>query len=807
MNRFYSRTLAVLSVFLVPVLLHAQKIDSMMKVYADNFPQEKIYVQFDKNLYTPGQTVWFKAYIFSGAEPSQISKNFYAELSDDNGNVVQRRSAPVFESAASGSFDIPASFKSNHYHFRAYTSWMLNFDTAFLFEKDIRVIHPLIDSGIAAPATEEFLRFFPEGGEVVAGLENNIAFKATDQYGMPISIKAVLKDASGKDILELLPAHDGMGKFLLMPDKGDAFYAVWKDAKGKEYKADFPPVKPEGINLRVMNPDKKTLFSITRTSSTSTDYDRLIVIAHMNQQLVYKATVNLQDNLMSGGSIPTDQLPSGILQITVFNSHNVPLAERVVFVNNHEFQFTSNVLIESKSTAKRGYNTVVIEVPDTLRSNLSLAVTDLESDGRKTNDDNIISRLLLTGELKGYVYHPFYYFSNTSDSSRLHLDLVMLTNGWRRFKWDQLALGKKPVIKYPNQEYLALRAEVLGVDPTRLSSSEGINVILKKKDSSIQILDVPKMSGGKFGIAGLVFYDTAKAYYQFNVNRKLSSEAAIIFNNGLFNGYRQSRALNLSYNGWTADDSVFLKKNRFVLQEAARIQPFLDKKVQTLETVTVRARQKSANQKLEEQYVSGMFSGGDAYTFNIMNDPVAAAYGDIFSYLAGKVGGLQVVTDATGATSLTWRGTPTTLYLDEMKVTAQEIRSLVSVPNVAMVKVFRPGAMMALGGGAGGTVAIYTRKGGDRVSDPSVKGLEQVRLIGYSPVREFYSPDYLQKTEVDDVEDIRTTLYWNPFILMDKNSKRTSINFYNSDITKKIRVVLEGFNAEGKLTRVEKVIE
>jgi hypothetical protein len=185
---------------------------------------------------------------------------------------------------------------------------------------------------------------------------------------------------------------------------------------------------------------------------------------------------------------------------------------------------------------------------------------------------------------------------------------------------------------------LAVKAEVLGVDPTRLSSSEGMNVILKKKDSSVQVLDVPKMMGGKFGIAGLIFYDTAKAYYQFNVNRKLSSEAAIIFNNGLFNGNKQSKALNLSYNGWTSDDSIFLKKNRFVLQETARIQPFLDKKVQTLETVTVKGRQRSANQKLEEQYVSGMFSGGDAYTFNIMSDPVAMAYGDIFYYLAGDHG-------------------------------------------------------------------------------------------------------------------------------------------------------------------------
>ena len=114
---------------------------------------------------------------------------------------------------------------------------------------------------------------------------------------------------------------------------------------------------------------------------------------------------------------------------------------------------------------------------------------------------------------------------------------------------------------------------------------------------------------------------------------------------------------------------------------------------------------------------------------------------------------------------------------------------------------------MALGGGAGGTVSIYTRKGGDRVADPSVKGLDQIRVAGYSPVKEFFSPDYLQKNEFDDVEDIRTTLYWNPFILTDKNSKKTTINFYNSDITRKIRIVLEGFNVEGKLTRVEKVIQ
>jgi hypothetical protein len=795
--------------FLLPIFLCAQKIDSMMRVYADQFPQEKIYVQFDKNIYTPGETIWYKAYLFTGSDPSLISKNFYAELSDATGLIVQKKTAAVVEASAAGSFDIPTGFKGNHFHFRAYTSWMLNFDTAFLFEKDIRIVTKDPDSaGHSSYDAEEYLQFFPEGGDVVAGLENNIAFKATDQYGTPIAIKGVLKDASGKDVLEFSPLHDGMGKFLLIPDAGDSFYAVWKDTRGKEHRAEFPPVKPEGITLRIMNANKKVIFSVARSNSTSTrnDLNRLTIIAHMNQNMVYKALINLQDNPISSGAVPVDQLPTGVLQVTIFNANNQPLAERVVFVNNKEFEFSANVYVQSKVISKRSLISMDIEIPDTLKSNLSVSVTDMETDGKKKNEDNIISRLLLTGELRGYVYNPYYYFSNGSDSTRSHLDLVMLTHGWRRFKWEQLALGKTPIIKYPNQDYLAIMADVLGVDATRISNTEAINIILRKKDSSVQMLDVPKLNGGKFGIAGLIFYDTAKAYYQFNVNRKLSGEAAIVFKNGLITGYKQVKPLRSSFTGWTAEDSALFRKNKFVLEEYAKIKPELDKRVQTLAAVTVKGRQKSPAQKLDEKYASGMFAGGD-YTFDIMNDPIAAGYPDVFYYVQSKVGGIQVGTDQTGATYLTWRGVRTTLFLDEMQVTPAQIRSTVTVPNIAMIKVYRPGSTVTLGGGAGGAVAIYTRKGGDRIDDATLKGLDVARIIGYSAVKQFYSPDYLQKSELDDVEDVRTTLYWNPFLFTDKSNKRTTINFYNNDFSKKLRVVLEGVNADGKLTRVEQIIQ
>jgi hypothetical protein len=789
----------------IPSVLRAQKIDSMMRVYADQFPQEKAYLQFDKNVYLQGEIVWFKAYLYSGIEPSPISRNFYAELTDPEGNIIQRCFSPIFESTSHGSMVIPKDYKGNHVHFRAYTSWMLNFDSAFLFEKDIRIVNPARDSIGRAAGTQAFLQFFPEGGDLIAGLENNVAFKANDQFGLPVRVKGVLKDRSGKDVLEFSAAHDGMGKFLIVPDKVDSFYAVWQDEKGIEHKTGFPQVKPDGVVLRLMDGNRKIFFSIARSEGSVNDNARLTIIGHMNQQLVYKATVNLGTNPMSGGSIPTDQLPSGLLQVTIFNNNNLPVAERVIFVNNHEYGFTPDLRIDIKGVIRRGKNSISIEAPDTLKTNLSIAVTDYLSDGKKAYDDNIISRLLLTGDLKGFVYDAYYYFSNNSDSTKSHLDLVMLTHGWRRFKWDQLAKGKTPVIKYPEQDFLSINAELLGIDPSKISADEGINIVLKKKDSSMQMLALSKLKGSKFGLSGLVFYDTARAYYQFNNNRRLSNEAAVIFSNGLFKGYRQIKLPSESWNGWVAGDSGLVSRNKFVIAEASKNNDPDNKKVQTLASVTVKARQKSENQKLDDSYTSGLFSGGDAIYFNLVDDVTAVGSLDIFTYLQAKVAGLMISTNAA-QTSLSWRGSTPTLYLNEMQVTTDQMKNT-SVADVAMIKVFRPGVAIGFGGGAGGTIAVYTKKGGEHRYDPSFKGLDQTRVFGYSAIRQFYSPDYTEIIEASAAEDIRTTLYWNPMLLTDKSTRKISLDFFNNDISGKLRVVLEGINADGKMARVEKIIQ
>lgn len=801
MNRKFIYLLGI-TFYFSPLLSPAQTIDSMMQVYAVKYPQEKLYIQFDKKVYNPGERIWYKAYLFSGFEPSPYSKNFYAELFDASGNLIMRNTAPIVESTASGNFDLPASFEGTRIHIRAYTTWMLNFDTSFVYTKDLRIIGRPLDSTSHVDPSPTNLHFFPEGGDIIAGLENNIAFKAADAYGQPRKVTGGLYDQSGKVILNFSSTHNGMGKFLLAPDKGDVLYALWKDEKGIEHRAELPAVKSSGIGLRILNTNQKLIFSIARPAD-SLAYQQVIIMAHMNQQIIYKAIVNLKDVTMSGGNIPTAELPTGIVQVTIFDKNQTPLAERVCFINNHNYHTGGKLTMSAQSMAKRGRNILEIELTDTVQSNLSVAVTDAEVDGNRTWDDNIVSGLLLTGDLRGYVKDPYYYFANNSDSLIQQLDLVMLTHGWRRFKWEDVSKGKTPQIKFPIENYLSLNAEVLGVVNSKIAKNESLNVIFQNKDSATNMIQVPYVNNGKFRISGLVFFDTAKAYYQFNVNRNLSNESAVIFKNGLYIGTKKIRPFDMSLAAWSPDDSSLIRKSRRVYAEVARVRE-QDRKVQNLQTVTVLKKSKSDKQKLDELYSSGLFSGGNASIFDLLNDPSAVGSLNIFNYLQGRVAGLQITT--AGATpSLTWRGGIPDIYLNEMKVSADQIKNF-SVSDLAMVKVFSPGSGVGVGGGAGGTIAVYTKKGQDKKPDPSIKGLEMARVVGYNVVREFYSPDYLINPEPES-EDIRTTLYWNPNLLSGRNKTRFTIPFYNSDLTHHFRIILEGTNMDGKLVHIEKLVD
>lgn len=794
------RTMAMAVAVTFGVTVHAQKLDAALGKLGEEYQPERAYLHFDKGAYSPGETIWFKAYLQAGIYPSDISKNFYVDWTDGSGLVLFHTATPLLEGTAKGSFDIPTAYKGQVIHVRAYTSWMKNFDTTFFYNKDIRVVQAK-DAAVTVKKIDVNLQFLPEGGDMIAGLKSRVAFKATDQWGKPLAVKGKINNAAGELVSEFATVHDGMGTVDIETKAGDSYTAAFNGPDGQLKTVKLPDLKPIGATLSVNGTGARRSFLVERTADAPDNFKTLYIMATLQQQLIYRAKVDLTESAAIGGSMPVGNLPSGIINVTLFDANWVPVAERITFVNNHNYAFKPAIEVVG-DTRKRAKSFIDIDVPDTVAANMSVSVTDLNA-GADTSD-NIVSHLLLTSDLKGYIHNPAFYFKNESDSLQKYLDLVMLTSGWRRINWQDIAGNKMPDIKYPKDTaYISFSGKVFGATPIQIREAANINLIMKSRDSSTSLNFLPLRPDGSFSDPSMLFFDTLKVYYQFNKTRDLSSRVAVSFSNGLLPvPYRIGDLPPVA--NLVIFDTSGNARIRLLANEQARLTKLLQ--TTTLEGVTVKSRAKSPMQILDDKYTNGLFKG-DGYQFDVMNDVVAQSSFSVFQYLQGRVAGLQINASGGpgGNASATWRGSATSFFLDEMPVDAQQL-SNIPMTDVAYIKVMRPPFFGSFGGGSGGAIAVYTRRGGDVKSEPG-KGLDSKEIGGYTKFKQFYSPNYAVADARHEQPDVRSTLYWNPYVLTDPKTHRVSLEFYNSDITKKMRVVIEGMNKEGRLMHFEQIVD
>lgn len=773
----------------------------MLTVYSADFPQEKACLHLDRYAYNPGETIWFKAYLLAGFAPSVNSRNIYFDWYDASGRLLKHMTAPVFEASAKGQFDIPAVYTGGFLRVRVYTQWMLNFDTAFLYDKMIPVTGTLRLREVVRPE----LSFFPEGGTLVTGLVSKVAFKANDQWGLPVAVSGVVQGSDGSSVDSLTVVHDGMGSFFIKPEPGVSYTATWTDATGKVFHTDVPHAAPGGACLQIQPHADESMVIVRRTAGS---YKELYLLVHMSQRVVYAAQLRLEDKSEVAVSVPTGALPTGVLQFTLFDAGWRPVAERVVFVNNRQHAFTASIHVVSSSLEKRGRNEVEIEVPDSVFSNLSVSVTDGRLSG---GDDDIVSQLLLSDDIRGAVYRPSYYFSGGAAAVR-HLDLVMLTHGWRRFNWADIVQGRLPEVRWPRDTgNLALQGRVMPDRVRDLAAGQRVLLILKAKDSSQKRLLVDVTPEGRFAQKGMIFYDTLSVYYDFPGNKKLSGSRSLEIGNGLLpvqaDGTRRpagaAPGLAFAAPGF-ADTAGTGGLNYFASEESGR-----DKKRQAmlLAAVTVKGHVRRPVDVLDEQYASGLFRRDAGYQFDVKDDPLALHSTDIFYYLRQVVPGLEVQYK-DGYPVVRWRQSTPTFFVDEAGMRAELVGDI-PITDIAYVKVFYPPFMMGgMVNPRAGAIVIYTKKGED-VKPLPTKGLNYKLVEGYAVERQFYSPDYSvdAASQADFLPDVRPTLYWNPFVFTDAGTHAAKLEFYNNDVSKKLRIVVEGMNATGRLVHVEKIIE
>jgi hypothetical protein len=738
-----------------------------------------------------------------GITPSQISKTFYLDVLDSVGKLMIHLVLPIEQSSAIGSFQIPIKYTSDKLSLKGYTRWMLNFDSSFLYSKDIKVSQ-LKKKMTFNPHVPD-VQFFPEGGWLVAGLTGRLAFLAKSPDGLPVDLNGIIKDSKDMEVASFKTVHNGMGRVSFKIEPGETYTALWKDGQGITHSTALPKANENGLVLHLHSNASSADFTVERPSITPEGCSKAWVVATMHQNLVYMASVNLEQKAFVSGNISTNELPSGILTVTLFDNNWQARAERIVFVDNQDYLFQAEAGFATLNFSKRSNNMVSVFVPSGIVANLSLSITDgaLKTD----SSDNIISRLLMTSDIKGHVYKANYYFSDTTDRVRQDRDLVMQTHGWRRINWQDLVDNKMPVVKYENDvEYLTLKGKVYGMTSQDNKSGSMLLIISENlKDKSREMKQIPVLPDGTFNKQDAILFDTTKVFYKLVASDLASKTAEVAFNNLLLPATQIKPGQN-DPKYITADTSQDERSNWYTYHRAMMNKRLFDN---YLEEVIVKAKTKTAVEILDNRYATGLFSGGDSYQFDVANDPNGRVF-SVFTFLTGKVAGLQIsnTTSGVGALpTLTWRGQTPQLFLDQTPVDISQLANI-NMNDVAYVKVFRPPFFGSLaGGGAGGAIAVYTKRGETNVHDPKSPGMPYKIVIGYTGIKDYYMPNYSSLSTATDVEDIRSTLLWKPDLYFDGKLTTQRIPFYNNDISSSYRIVLEGIDEDGRLIRVEKLVE
>lgn len=773
-------------------------INALIK-YNQQYPQEKVYLHFDKDYYAAGETMWFSAFITLGEMPALGARNLYAELRDGNGTVMQKALLLAYEGGAAGEFTLPETMKPGLYQIRAYTSWMLNFDSTFLFYKNIQVFDPKKGANADSSRAKDYaVQFFPEGGDLIRDVASVVAFKAVDQNGYPMKVAGVVHDSKDKQVAVITSLHDGMGKFDLKPVAGEQYKAVVQSASGQQKTFQLPEVKASGIVLKVYNREDRVFFQAS-AYGTGAEHNELALIAQMQNQVIYKALLNIDEGKISG-MIPVDQLPSGIIQLTLFDKQSTPLSERIVYVRRpndiiEDYFLDPNEL--SKEPRKR--TELVLQVPDSMRGRISAAVTDADMVPADKFANNIISHTLLTSDIHGYVHNPAWYFKDNSDSTLQALDLVMLTNGWRRFKWERIIEEKYPELRYPYEQGINVTGTAFVAGRNPMTNGQVSFIIRTPIDSGTMITSAPVDKNGRFALNNLLYNDTALIYSQGNMANKQGARVDVQFDRHFFDIFAQVKTPFPLLPPPPVNNNV-LKNYLATVNEGNSVNKRMTNRTIYLDEVNISAKRPAPEETTEKKYASGMFSGGDGYTFDLTKEtPIAM---NVFQYLQSRVAGLQITGDVNNPT-LSWRGGAPGVYLDQMPV---DINTIANIPmsNVAMIKVFRPPFMGAQGGSNGG-IAVWTKRGGDNAPDPNLRGLDMHKRLGYKLLKEFYSPDYAVRKQVHELPDKRTTLFWSPALQLDTTNHTARLVFYNNDFTKNFRVVIEMMDQYGRVGRVEKV--
>ena len=756
---------------------------------------EKVYLHIDRELYSTGDTVWFKAYLVSGMTNKLIPgyKNIYVDLVSPAGKVIANRLLLSINGESNGDLSLPRSLPDGQYTARAYTSYLKNFGERSYFHKRIWVLKPKNSTEIKTMDTTGShlgeVMFFPEGGNMVLNAANRIAFKAINNEGKGMDVSGKVVDGAGNLITTFKTRFLGMGAFTMMPQEGETYYA--RINGHPEFTYQFNNIRDNTVSLRYRDFGDSLIVELNRNFKTSGRQAYYLAATHKGVVLFYR-TLNL-NNFSKDIVLAKNLFPLGITKITIFDSELKIVAERLVFINN-KYRNTVDIETDRKEYATREKVNLsvepVLDKGDTMISALSVSVVNEDFFSKVGNNQTIESYLLVDSELKGGIEFPALYFTDDDNiTSAEKLDLLMMVQGWRSYYWDDIVKKAPKDLKGWDDVGITIQGHV-----KRLFHNKpviGGNVVLGPFSKRFLFEITQTDSSGNFRFKRLYIRD--KDSLMLNVKNKHDrSNTGIIPDPA---APRDSLVSADSINRDLPDISIPTKYYRASYYRNLAIKEFTPEEgAILLNEVNVYAKHKE-----QEFGLSRLYSEPDN-TVKVTEDD-ALTYLNIFDYLKGRFAGVMVTGEA-----ISIRGGKTPLFvLDNIPCLDPE-NMVYNMPltDIDRIDILKGASTSVFGSqGADGVIAIYTKQG-DNTPDknPYVRGRIILQINGFQKPDAFYSPRYTPSNRNRPEPDYRPTLYWSPHVWVKEG--KADIAFFTCDNISRYVVFVEGISKNGEICFGEK---
>ena len=485
-----------------------------LRLFGERIPQEKVYVHLDNTSYFLGDTIWFAAYTrrTNNDHPSRISRVLYAELWNHDGYLVERKLIEMKHGRGSGFFELPDTLYGGFYELRAYTRWQLNWGqtehphkwTSELwfyskamakeyyrdYDKLYSRVFPVYDKPKApgeyyhdmtlrplrryfkddAKPSELCLSLFPEGGNLVAGVPCRVAFEAATTEGEyqegTLSLKKeneewTMDNALGQHVSSVATINRGRGVFTFTPEAGRKYTAIFTAKDGRSIKATLPRAEEDGVALSVdREGDTYTIKVHAQGKPARQPLGMTImhegVLKHFEE---IGTSSNSATQVRFTPASAREGTSSGVHQVTVFDADGHIHADRLFFVTDTALS-APTLAISGIKEQYAPFEAIDLQVAATSMSertegepaHISLAVRDAAHSDNTFDSGNILTEMLLASEIKGFVPHPGYFFEKDDKEHRMALDLLMMTQGWRRFNWQEMAVKGAFELRHPAEQ-------------------------------------------------------------------------------------------------------------------------------------------------------------------------------------------------------------------------------------------------------------------------------------------------------------------------------------------------------------------